>query len=139
MTREEAIKAAEVMNAYAEGKKIEFKPKYLINWYIFPGECKEHNLDFNFEKYDYRIKKEPRNNPDPTYRPFHSKEECLAEMMKHQPFGWVRYNKRLINIANIDDMGIVYQYEIDLDTSDYMDSLKYMKFADGKPFGIKEE
>lgn len=138
MTREEARQSAEVMLAYADGKEIEFNLKHKNIWYTHDGDTVSdgekiiHTLEFDFTKFDYRIK------PEPTYRPFKDKKECWTEMQKHQPFGWVCYDKRFINIDNIDDIGTVYQYESDLYSLDYTDSLKYMKFADGTPFGIKE-
>lgn len=116
MTREEARKAAEVMLAYADGKEVEFLDP-LGNWRsdTIPA--------FNWFNFNYRIKKKP------TYRPFKNKEECWAEMQKHQPFGWVKYksNKALTHIAAIDD-GI-----------DFIRAYEKITFADGTPFGIKEE
>lgn len=116
MTREEARKAAEVMLAYADGKEVEFLDP-LGNWRsdTIPA--------FNWFNFDYRIKK------GPTYRPFKNKEECWAEMQKHQPFGWVKYknNKALTHIAAIDN-GI-----------DFIRAYEKITFADGIPFGIKEE
>lgn len=134
MTQEEARKAAEVMMAYADGKEIEFKIKGEDRWETWDGR---DTLGFEFDDVDYRIKKEP------IYRPFKDKEECWAEMQKHQPFGWVCYYGRFINITNIDNKGIVFQCKIDsdtvnLDTLEYQDSLKHMKFVDGTPFGVKE-
>ena len=50
-------------------------------------------------------------------------------MQKHQPFGWVKYksNKALTHIAAIDN-GI-----------DFIRAYEKITFADGTPFGIKEE
>lgn len=53
--------------------------------------------------------------------------ECWQEMQKHQPFGWVKYANKYIFISAIDSNN---DYEIDFD--DYT-------FADGTPFGIREE
>lgn len=30
---------------------------------------------------------------EPSYRPFKNQEECWNEMLKHEPFGWVKKNK----------------------------------------------
>lgn len=116
MTREEARKAAEVMLAYANGKEVEFLDP-LGNWRsdTIPA--------FNWFNFDYRIKK------GPTYRPFKNKEECWAEMQKHQPFGWVKYKEDgyltcLIDVK--DDVNFIIVNE-------------KFTFADGTPFGIKEE
>ena len=80
---------------------------------------------------------------EPTYRPFKDAEECWQEMLKHQPFGWVSSkNKNVMTficyISNdsvqIHDgctfHGWNFNYEEMFD--------KYI-FADGIPFGIKEE
>ena len=120
MTREEARKAAEVMLAYANGKQIEYKVHGGEEWRSI-NELDTPLFDWNSTK--YRIKKEP------IYRPFKNKEECWAEMQKHQPFGWIKYksNKALTIIAAIDN-GI-----------DFIRAYEKITFADGKPFGIKED
>ena len=80
----------------------------------------------------------------PTYRPFKTQEECWNEMFKHQPFGWIKAkdsgSPRLIgNIyLNIDEEvyivwasnGTVYSAS---------DAFYNFTFADGTPFGIKED
>lgn len=128
MTREEAKKAAEVMMAYADGKEIEFKCKKAENWRL----CQEKGvLFFNWQDSEYRIKKEP------TYRPFKNKEECWEEMLKHQPFGWIRngvYYQLIRNINNafiyVDNFVMGFNYE---------EALCNFTFIDRTPFGIKEE
>ena len=57
MTREEIKDAAKVMEAYANGKKIQFLDEY--NKWIDVA-----NPSFNWSIYNYRIK------PEPKYRPF---------------------------------------------------------------------
>lgn len=82
-----------------------------------------------------------------TYRPFKDKVECWNEMKKHHPFGWIRDNY-LDYYRNIT---IVNNYKIELtpyfndnddifqDTILYNDAVKRLTFADGTPFGIKED
>ena len=124
MTREEARKAAEVMLAYADGKEVEFLDP-LGNWHsnTIP--------EFNWFNFDYRIK------PEPTYRPFKNKEECWAEMQKHQPWGWVKTSGSFRNIIEIYDTRAL------IGGNQCLTAFKYMfedyQFADGTPFGIKEE
>ena len=120
MTREEARKAAEVMKAYADGKQIEFKVRGADEWRPV------NELDtplFDWNSTEYRIK------PESTYRPFKNKEECWAEMQKHQPFGWLKYksDEALTCITAIYN-GI-----------DFIRAYEKGTFADGTPFGIKEE
>ena len=66
---------------------------------------------------------------EPSYRPFKTEEECWQEMLKHQPFGWIKLAFRggylnLVSRCPQDDFNAEFK--------------KYT-FADGTPFGIKEE
>lgn len=130
MTREEARKSAEVMMAYAEGKDIEYRCG-TVPWSTFRGDDNDSQLCFDFHKCEYRIKKEP------TYRPFKNKEECWAEMQKHQPFGWVKDKESMVyhNINSLNDIGIYLSSE----NYGFSKMLELVTFADGTPFGIKEE
>ena len=128
MTKEEIKEAAKVMEAYANGKKIQCNDNHLGN-----GEwVTTDNPSFNWDKYAYRIK------PEPSYRPFKTQEECWNEMLKHQPFGWVRSNKckaLLWNVTSInkDDITIICDYY------KFHRAFECFEFTDGTPFGIKEE
>ena len=80
----------------------------------------------------------------PTYRPFKTQEECWNEMLKHQPFGWVKAkdseSPRLIgNIyLNIDEeVYIVWAYNGVVNSAS--NTFYNYTFADGTPFGIKED
>ena len=130
MTREKAKELLPIMQAFAEGKTIQF-----LNggkWYDV------YDTDFYQSPDVYRIK------PEPNYRPFKTKEECWNEMMKHQPFGWV-IGKIYANFHHID---FVYScnpnngYGVRLSNStictNFENMFKDFKFADGTPFGIKE-
>lgn len=126
MTREEARKAAEVMLAYADGKQVEYKVRGGDEWRPI-NELDTPLFDWNSTK--YRIKLES------TYRPFKNKEECWAEMQKHQPLGWIKTNHTLgqiltITVDFIDFAGI---------TLNYNEALNEVQFIDGSPFGIQEE
>lgn len=70
---------------------------------------------------------------EPSYRPFKNKEECWQEMLKHQPFGWTKHKEKQTydNWICVDDNSI--------DTSSFDDMYKFYTFADGTPFGIKED
>lgn len=59
MTREEARKAAEVMLAYADGEKIEFRVKGGRNW----GETSKENTLFDWNGVEYRVKPKPKFDP----------------------------------------------------------------------------
>ena len=81
----------------------------------------------------YRIKSEQK------YRPFKTKEECWNEMLKHQPFGWVKYGKSICYIQNIVLDNITITDYKELYYFDLNDSFMNLKFMDNTPFGIKEE
>lgn len=82
----------------------------------------------------YRIKSEPK------YRPFKNAEECWQEMLKHQPFGWIKCKEGYFNIVYVDDY---YVGLADKDNSSILlaskNSYQDNTFADGTPFGVKIE
>ena len=126
MTREEAKTMLPFIQAYAEGKAIESRcikgDKSL--WY----DDEDPSFDDDFE---YRIK------PEPNYRPFKDAEECWAEMLKHESFGWVK-SILFKDLALVQRVTTLY-VEINRDIIDYKDTLEKFTFADGTPFGVKVE
>ena len=128
MTREEARQAAEVMMAYAEGKEIELNGRSSCGCQMW-----EETSDPTFNWYDFMY----RTKTKPKYRPFNTQEECWNEMMKHQPFGWVKEisSEMLYLINGISDMSIVIMENID----SFKEAMNIYEFKDGTPFGIKEE
>ena len=123
MTREEARKAAEVMLAYANGEEIEIA-------YSNSSYQTVTSPEFDWGKVEYRVK------PKPTYRPFKDNEECWNEMLKHQPFGWIRGNIKYYLISTFNDVGIWLSGKV---IYTFRESIDKFAFADGTPFGIKEE
>ena len=126
MTREEAKRRAELYSALAEGKIIQFKQEN--------GEWTDLKTDLMCGiagSFRYRIK------PEPKYRPFKSQEECLQEMLKHHPFGWVKEisSEMLYLINGISDMSIVIMENID----SFKEAMNIYEFKDGAPFGVVEE
>lgn len=122
MTREEAKQLLPIIQAFAEGKAIESRcikgDKSL--WY----DDEDPSFDNDLE---YRIK------PEQKYRPFANAEECWQELLKHQPFGWVKDTEanEYLNVycisnsdSNIDLFGRMFKRCI---------------FIDGSPYGVKEE
>lgn len=133
MTIEEAKKMLPIIQAFAEGKEIEFRSK------VFDEEWKKVNEipGLSYSSFDYRVK------PEPEYRPFKDADECWQEMLKHEPFGWVR-NKFNHNgvIATIICLDSRKEFRIHTNfnhgnTSE--DMINSFIFADGAPFGVKEE
>lgn len=129
MNRKEAAELLPFILAYIKGKTIQVKnqkdSKGTEEW------LDVINPNFDMSPSCYRIK------PEPKYRPFKNAEECRKEMQKHQPFGWVKvqgqYRTVVIRVAD----GV-----LQLDKADkilyFDDGLRYLSFADGTPFGIKE-
>ena len=133
MEREETRKAAEIMLAYADGKEIEFRGRGSSRAWS-PCECPS----WHWPNVEYRIKERP------DFRPFKSKEECWNEMLKHQPFGWIKLRRSYLSITCVTEGNIELGVSLDEDGDceifdvSYQDALEY-KFADGTPFGVKEE
>lgn len=126
MTREDARKAAEVMLAYADGKKIEC-------CYYKNGRWEETDSpEWDFTEYFYRIKSQP------TYRPFKTAEECWNEMLKHQPFGWVKHKGFYITIADVMKSVIIFA-DNENEGYTFNEAFELCIFADGEPFGVKED
>ena len=124
MTREQAKELLPIIQAWAEGKNIQF---------LSDGEWHDINqADFTCYPDKYRIK------PESKYRPFKTQEECWNEMLKHQSLGWVRYDDLIIAIQNIAPEGITVNDGIKTSNFYFEECLMNMKFADGTPFGIKE-
>ena len=142
MNRSEAKELLPIIQAFAEGKTIEFKNCY-GNWV----NCGEELIN-GFHK-DFRIKSEPK------YRPFKDMDECWQEMLKHQPFGWVKRkgnkpsyellacisknnenNEAPVCFASYGsvDRGVVIR-----SSSRFDKMFNVFTFADGASFGAKEE
>ena len=135
MTRKNAKELLPIIQAFAEGKSIQ-RINSLGEWSDVTGD-----VLFYCNPEDYRIK------PEPEYRPFKNQEECWQEMMKHQPFGWLKSIRKQekVHIGRVFEVkdyvlitlsinGILYN--INNDSSYFFNEYT---FADGTPFGIKEE
>lgn len=72
----------------------------------------------------------------PTYRPFKDAEECWQEMMKHQPFGWIKGSPKYHLVSSVND---VYIWLSDKVYYTFEEALNYYTFADDTPFGIEKE
>ena len=124
MTREEAKELLPVIQAFAEGKEIEYYDCNDDDWI-------ETDCPIWAKESQYRIK------PEPKYRPFKTQEECWNEMLKHQPFGWVKEIscEMLYLINGISNESIVIMEDI----NSFKEAMNIYEFKDGTPFGIKEE
>ncbi len=131
MTKEEAKEFLPLIQAYAEGKTIQVFDDIDSKWYDTING-KVLNCNFMLPVSKYRIK------PEPKYRSFKNKEECWNEMLKHQPFGWVKVknSKMSYTIVKVDNFYIITALH---PQRSFIDSFSEYEFADGTPFGIKEE
>ena len=133
MTREETKELLPILQAFAEGKQIQDKIEGVTDWV----DTDEINFEYEGQKIKHRIK------PESQYRPFKSQEECWNEMLKHQPFGWLKSIKKQekVHIGRIFDTpdGVLITLSIN-EGLNYSSSYLFNKytFADGTPFGIKE-
>ena len=130
--KEEVKSVMNIIQAFADGKTIQAIDPYDDEW------CNQTKLNFEalFER-QYRIK------PEPKYRSFKNAEECWEEMLKHQPFGWVK------SIDNKDSEVFIHCTAITKEDGiltgideipfPYCGMFNNYTFADGTPFGIKEE
>ena len=124
MTREEAKELMPIIQAFTEGKTIEFLQNN-GEWDIASSPTWKSGLT-------YRIK------PEPKYRPFKDMKECWHEMMKHQPFGWLKGTK--VDAYFLITCVSIYEFYIDSNPGkDFDYANKMYTFADGTPFGVKEE
>lgn len=124
MTREETKKRIKVMQAFVDGKDVE-----VLNtdkWELVSNPSWSPATK-------YRIKLESK------YRPFESAKECIEEMRKHEPFGWVKdkpeFGNTLSAITKVSN-GYIRCEET---WHDPKEMFQYNNFLDGSPFGIKVE
>ena len=126
MTTEEIKRRSELYSALAEGKTIQIKNTD-GEW----SDVQPVKLNYIPEELVFRVK------PEPKYRPFKTQEECWQEMLKHQPFGWVKSPRgELFCIDKVFEDGIVYKHS-SCHFNEYLEG--QYSFVDGTPFGIKEE
>lgn len=169
MTREEARTFLSGTKVYVEGKSKEIQEKLFSLGYDWIDKRKQVQYEgkpFLFIRKDSLIsysedvvyfKKESTERElsadkilsievTEPYRPFRTQEECREEMQKHQPFGWVKskdngyfYLIGLVQwVSEFEDVMITFATSEQLTRSSRYISENYI-FADGTPFGIKEE
>ena len=128
MNRNQAKQLLPIIQAFSEGKEIEgiYKgiksPWFKVEDMVFDGGT------------IFRVK--------PKYRPFANAEECWNEMKKHQPFGWLKEegkdNYRLVGTINNEGLLFVNHANNCKELSS-LGANKWLTFADGVPFGVKNE
>lgn len=156
MTKKEAIEFLTNTKVYVKNKSREIQAKlFSLGFKWNCSECREiHNTDKpflfiygcdsklfikyskNVEWFNNHTSKEITPEDilnitidEPKYRPFKDAKECWEEMLKHQPFGWLKDKVRdcYIFLNNTsEDTGFNFTFN-------------HYVFADGTPFGIKED
>lgn len=130
MDRNQSKKLLPIIQAYAEGKTIQSRciKGDTSLWY----DDEDPSFDDDFE---YRIKPDskPESKTDVNYRPFANVEECWQELLKHEPFGWVKDTEanEYLNVYCISNSAS----SIDL----FGRMFKRCIFIDVSPYGIKVE
>lgn len=127
MTRKDLEKLWPIIEAYKQGKTIELYDPSTESWSEIDDPCFDSDPDL------YRVASEPK------YRSFRTTEECFEEMKKHEPFGWV-VNKAGVYtfICGVRRDAILFSLEPTA-SLDFQNALLRCTFADGTPFGKKEE
>ena len=127
--KEEVKSVMNIIQAFADGKTIQAIDPYEDEWVDQAGL----NFKALFEG-QYRIKQEPK------YRPFKDAEECWDEMLKHQPFGWLKGDECFYNIVSVSNIDVsMANVSGDIITVDFSEVMEDNTFADGTPFGVKLE
>lgn len=140
MNREQAKVLLPIIQAFSEGKQIQWLKPDSDEWIDVVGGDNVDFEDLTESNVAYRIK------PESKCRPFKDTKECWQEMQKHQPFGWLKPVNECINKAkaiNISSIGCDDEYPIkftnDCDEYGFKYLCKECTFMDGTPFGVKIE
>ena len=136
MDRNQAKEFYPILQAFAEGKVIECrtKPSALSkSWRDLNDWTEIKEIEF-WNNIEYRIKQQS----EAKYRPFKNTEECWQEMLKHNPFGWVKLKD---TESGYYMQGIASQVVIGFNETpfSYKKVFEDYTFADGTQFGVKVE
>ena len=131
MKRENVKKNIGIISAFADGKTIQI----LNERGEWVDLTEREGLPIGI------LEEEPNNfrtKPEPKYRPFKDAEECWQEMLKHQPFGWVKCKEDgslgLITLIISEENIFINGIGCNSDRT-----MRGYTFADGTPFGMKVE
>lgn len=132
MNREQAKVLLPIIQAFSEGKQIQWLKPDSDEWIDVVGGDNVDFEDLTESNVAYRIK------PEPKCRPFKNAEECWQEMLKHKPFGWIldRYGE-IYNIVKVRASSITICLAVGFEFYNYEEASEFT-FIDGTPFGIKE-
>lgn len=136
MDRNQAKEFLPIMQSFAEGRVIECRTKpSAIEGTDVPNDWTEMKEIEFWNNIEYRIKQQS----EAKYRPFKNAEECWQEMLKHDPFGWVKLKDTESWYYMLK--GIASQVVIGFNETpfSYKKVFEDYTFADGTPFGVKVE
>ena len=156
MTRKEAVEFLANTKVYVNGKSKEIQKKlfslgyewsdgdtnvcYTKSPFLYISSSMTFTMGNDMEHFSERILREISAEEilsleltETTYRPFKDVKECWNEMLKHHPFGWTKHKEKQFyeNWICVRSNGI--------DGTSFYDVYKDHTFADGTPFGIKED
>ena len=156
MTRKEAVEFLANTKVYVNGKSKEIQKKlfslgyewsdgdtnvcYTKSPFLYISSSMTFTMGNDMEHFSERILREISAEEilsleltETTYRPFKDVKECWNEMFKHHPFGWTKHKEKQFyeNWIYVNSNGI--------DGTSFYDVYKNHTFADGTPFGIKED
>ena len=156
MTRKKAVEFLANTKVYVNGKSKEIQKKlfslgyewsdgdtnvcYTKSPFLYISSSMTFTMGNDMEHFSERILREISAEEilsleltETTYRPFKDKDECWNEMQKHHPFGWTKHKEKQFyeNWICVNSNGI--------DGTSFYDVYKNHTFADGTPFGIKED
>ena len=129
MNRKEAAELSPFIKAFGEGKDIEMRsknPHAQLNGWAKMDE-------FIFGNFEYRIK------PEPKCRPFKDAKECMAEMLKHHPFGFTKFKNAKGGYYMVTFIASGVIVCMNNTPFSYENMFDGYTFADGTPFGVKVE
>ena len=169
MTKEEIRKFLDNTKVYVNGKSKEIQEKLFSFGYQWINTCyktvsytnapflyidNNKTLTYGIDMDFFKKNKNKEITADeilsleitePSYRPFKTNEECWQEMLKHQPFGWLT-SKNTGAFAVIGAVKCIENHKVGItwatnESETYMqdDVFNSYTFADGEPFGIKED
>lgn len=127
-------KVMPILQALEKGKTIQFAT--LVNeWVDIDGNKDGLLLETLINNPQaFRVK------PEFEYRPFKDMEECLEEMQKHQPFGWIKNGGYWYNIVSTGVASVkIINTKGDIAILSFNTLLSQYKFVDGALLGIKKE
>ena len=114
MNRQKSHEAIAVMQAFIDGKPIEWKNRNESSWQDLTG-----NPIWDWYKLEYRVK------PQDIYRVYKSPEECFNDLRCD---GWIKRKEGTTYYTRISRLD---------EYVDYQKLFKEYTYADGTPFGIK--